>query len=438
MEDKAALAYKSWLDNLSEPAPEGVWNSIADELDIDQAWAGISEELDLDYVWRNVEMELPTETVLPGSVTSTAKFHKYFWIAAAIILLTLTTPISESPKQNPGAQSAASKENSGSTGKQTISPKDETYASSLKPKIEKKIAVAMDSLIDTNNSDRKKIDTEITELKEEAEISRHVLYNSLITSQPASESLTKMSIKALQPKYKHVFNPVDSVERSDLRQRSALIVNTPESDSLYETGRNVKWRFGIIGSIKNTWLINDETANGLKRSSLNHTKVTYGKEFGVTLQRSIGKRSFLQAEYYLNSEIGQDYQNYIDALYQSKNIRLQYQKLQIAYSRKILERGFMFSPHILGGFYASKLKIADVTIGGENGNVTKEYTPWDYGVLLGIETEFKLNDKLVIVPGIRTSYGFRNIFEGTSQITSYFNKTNTATIGFSVAVKYQY
>jgi hypothetical protein len=55
MEHRDIIAYNNWLENLDEPAPEGAWSSIADELDIADAWNGISESLDLDEVWQNIE-----------------------------------------------------------------------------------------------------------------------------------------------------------------------------------------------------------------------------------------------------------------------------------------------------------------------------------------------------------------------------------------------
>jgi hypothetical protein len=255
---------------------------------------------------------------------------------------------------------------------------------------------------------------------------------------PFSELPIQASIVVSVPNYDQATVSTDSTITSILIDQGAA-VKAREKDAVSEEAlRPARWRFGIIGSISNTWLLNNETTNGLKRSSLNSTIATFGKELGVSLDNRIGNRSFLRAEYYFNTETGQRYREYVNALYQEKTIQLRYQKLQLAYSWSVMRRPSLFQPCVFGGVYASKLKVADLTIGSENGSVTQEYNPWDFGVLFGIESEFQLNHKVVVVPGLRTSYGLQNVFEGTSQSPSYFNKTRTAAISFSLAIKYQY
>lgn len=448
MGDTWSSNYKKWLESLNEPAPDGVWNSISNALDIDDTWVEISNELDIDDVWRNIEVQLPAQNISPAPATHKRSTSSY-WIAATLILLTIfitnNEPLKVYSVVNTGiANISATDEDRSVEGQynactDTPTATQETDGSIplVVDKLPKQEYTATNRLSIQERKSRIQVGETLGQV-EKIFFNHTLAKQSTLPSWPFSELPTYASIDNYITNNDRVTVLSDSSIKSILTSEVAPLNNRDNDAASKGTSRSARWRFGIIGSINNTWLLNKETTNGLKRSALNSTVATFGKELGVTLDNRIGNRSFLRAEYYFNNETGQRYREYFNALYQEKTIQLQYQKLQLAYSWSVMRRPSLFQPFVFGGVYASKLRVADLTIGSENGIVTKEYNPWDFGVLFGVETEFNLNHKLIIVPGLRANYGLQNVFEGSMQTPSYFNKTKTAAIGFSVAVKYQY
>lgn len=453
MEKPDTIAYKTWVENLQEPAPEGAWNAIADQLDIDATWDNISETLDLDDVWQNVEAELPQ--AVPVS-TPGIRFPKLFWAAAALILLTLTTPVSDKIGDTNKQSQSEVKQSETKIVDQTdeitnnqpesivithnravtnsVNKKSSEIKSALKPRNQKTLTHAQ--VTDNNdvsnvlinqsgNNSAVVLASEPIVIPDDTTTQRSVLIPEALITKPVFLISQEADTLATEQK----------IEKDSLQ---TVIAKTETQDSVQNHEPNrAKWQIGVIGSIKNTWLINPETTNGLKRSSLNATRVTFGKEFGVTLQRSIGGASDIQFEYYFYSQIGQRYHEYINALYQTKDIRLRYQKFQVVYRTRIFRKYNAPALYALGGIRVSRLTLADTSIGDESQVVTQEYQPWDYGFILGGEAEFNLNKKLLLVSGLRASYGLRNIYLGTNQAPAEFNKTHTASLGLVLGLKYR-
>jgi hypothetical protein len=434
MGDKWSSSYKKWLESLDEPAPEGVWNSISNSLDIDDTWVRISEELDLDDVWQNIEFQLPAQNILHVPASHVRSKNSY-WLAAMLMLLMLFITNDEPLKMYSAVDSVIADKR---VTDSRVPDQNDALTDTLKRDVVESMPFVTDRLPGKKHIIADRLSNQERKAAGKVHDKHTMAKQPMLPVWPFSELPIQASIVVSVPNYDQATVSTDSTITSILIDQGAA-VKAREKDAVSEEAlRPARWRFGIIGSISNTWLLNNETTNGLKRSSLNSTIATFGKELGVSLDNRIGNRSFLRAEYYFNTETGQRYREYVNALYQEKTIQLRYQKLQLAYSWSVMRRPSLFQPCVFGGVYASKLKVADLTIGSENGSVTQEYNPWDFGVLFGIESEFQLNHKVVVVPGLRTSYGLQNVFEGTSQSPSYFNKTRTAAISFSLAIKYQY
>lgn len=436
MEQNNAIAYKTWIENLREPAPEGAWNAIADQLDIDATWDEIAESLDLDDVWRNIETELPAPVPASGQV----HVPKLLWVAAALVLFTLTTPVPDNlPVLQEQTQSSQIRDDNGIIIKPDAQPAGQAESqsevkmskeASRQPKAFERFA----SMLQPENRLLK------SSVGASADDPADLIAEPIIVA--VDSTATQNEPVILESKIGNIARtieqPADTVVivLNKVEPDSLTTVAQPKNSAQRKQVDRARWRIGLIGSLKNTWLINPETANGLKRSSLNDTRLTFGKEFGVTLQRSIGGAADIQVEYYFYSQIGQRYHEYINALYQTKDVRLNYQKFQVVYRMRVLQKVNAPALYAVGGIRVSRLTLADTSIGSESQEVTQEYRPWDYGFILGGEAEFKLSTKLLFVSGLRASYGLRNIYLGTNQAPAEFNKTHTASLGLMVGLKY--
>lgn len=419
MNDRISIAYKEWLNGLNESAPDGAWDAIADQLDIDQTWDAIQQELDLEEVWGNVQQELPVGPVMITDHTP-LRFSKFYWLVAIVILLTLTTPVPETENAKPIHTKISNQELVATSDHRSDHKEDEVSTTST---LKHSHAVPV-PLIEKEKNKNKNKTSGVAAIRAN-ETSR----NDQLTQEPrhlTQSPIVSQTLDTIPQLVEH-----KAVKKDSANQQFSETVNNSENQR-----KNAGWSIGAIGSINNTWLVNNQTKNGLKSYSLINTQLSYGKEFGVFVQRQLGDHSSLQGELYFYSEINQGYQEYINVLYQRRDTELKYLKLQLIYRTKAFAiRNLPI--YGLSGIHFSRLNSAHTSIGSDDVKITQQYTPWDYGLVMGVDTEILLRPNLWLIPGIRGSYGARNIYSGSVDSPSEFNKTHTASVGLSLAIKYR-
>jgi len=84
----------------------------------------------------------------------------------------------------------------------------------------------------------------------------------------------------------------------------------------------------------------------------------------------------------------------------------------------------------VGGAYISHLTTAYKTIGYSVFDVSADYDPIDYGLLLGYELEIKIREHLAVTPGIRIKCGIPNIFADQPEMPDDINSTRTGSLEF--------
>ena len=165
---------------------------------------------------------------------------------------------------------------------------------------------------------------------------------------------------------------------------------------------------GIVYGYKNTWLLNYETKNGLNPKKLGNTLLTFHQEMGILSTIAIKDHHFIGLEFLWRSETGQKYQQYINASYVDRNIKLNYLKLQAYY---IWDHRNIPGQTIIGG-YIARLNMAEEVQGKVKFSVSEKYRHSDYGLLLGYQFNIPLINRIIISPGVRVNYDFINIFKG--------------------------
>ncbi|MRS02934.1 hypothetical protein EG832_06880, partial [bacterium] len=97
--------------------------------------------------------------------------------------------------------------------------------------------------------------------------------------------------------------------------------NKSSGNGLSPAGRTFKtnrFSIGIALTEKNTWLLSQETINGLDRQDLSTTKATFLNDFGIILQYTANERWSFEGTTLLLSKTGQSYNQYIYGIYSSK------------------------------------------------------------------------------------------------------------------------
>ena len=190
---------------------------------------------------------------------------------------------------------------------------------------------------------------------------------------------------------------------------------------------------GFSYSYKNTWLLNYETKNGLNPTKLGNTLLTFHQDLGILSTVAIRGQHFIGLEFLWRSGTGQKYQQYINASYVDRNIKLDYVKLQAYY---IWDHRRIPGQTIIGG-YTAKLKLAEDTRGKVTFNVNDEYRNLDYGLLLGYQFNIPLKNRIFISPGFRVTCDFINIYEGYAEAFNPFKKTNNIAAGINLSISYR-
>lgn len=404
--DKFNIWYNKQLNQIDEEVDESLWGDIENELDFQETWNNISSRLD--------EKELQG---LP-LIKRRSFVKEVIGIAAGILMILATA-----------------KYISDHTGQVTVA----TGNTSLNTRyIRQKIKAI------TDNASRETIkgiyetgffnNTAYPYYSPDArEDERHMTGSVTISAGERTQSWTELEG---QPSITGYSLESERPEH-DLSYHTGYFKNRKFSDetSYKGNGSNVTGfkDAGIIFGYRNTWLFNHETFNGLNPSKLNNTLATYRQEFGVTTTLVLKSRINLGMEFFWSSEVGQKYQQYINASYMDRNIDLDYLKFQTFY---IWDQNNIPGEVLLGGYY-SILKAVKETQGGVSFNVKKNYSNFDYGLLFGYQLEMDIYNRLTLKPGLRFNYNMRNIFEGDNIVPAYMKKTNSFSAGFNLSVTYK-
>ncbi len=234
--------------------------------------------------------------------------------------------------------------------------------------------------------------------------------------------------------------PVDPLRTRELSigYPDGLIMNEITSGSGSELFSNNKRKLsiGIITMFKNTWLLNQETLDGLKSETLNTTVYEYFFDIGLSLNYRVKNTWSLQADGFFYSNTGQEYYEYIYGHYSNKQIILEYMTVALSVKHKFTgNERFLYrsSINLLAGGYMSFLRTANQKINSDLNNIESQYSKIDFGVRLGSEIELPLSGHLSIAPGLFLSLGIPNISKSIGKIPGTLLNTRNGSAGFNLA-----
>ncbi len=195
-----------------------------------------------------------------------------------------------------------------------------------------------------------------------------------------------------------------------------------------------EFTIGLSGHFANTWLLNTKTIEGLKRSDLTDTGVSFGQNLGFRAGTNLGEKSALRLEWYFLSQSRQRYNEYVNGKYVSTSLNLDYHNLALVWQ---YQPGVHGSPHqIAAGLYAGSLRRANKQLDVTLVNVSAEYAKLDYGFILGYEYVFPLKPGLSFGTGVYAKYGLNNVFSGNESVPAYLNHTQNAALMLSFSLNH--
>ena len=404
--DRFNTWYNKWLGRIDEEADESLWDEIEDELDFRETWQNISGRLDKIDI-----------SVKP--LTQKKSYLKEIIGIAAGVLLVLGTAKYISDRSPEIPVSAAIALNGRHTDQMVKSITDNALGQT-------------GSGITVTGLPGRRVHPELLPAERDFDYQG----TGQIRVADGDRPTGRTGLAANQPltAYPLDNNNMPEMVLADYPGYLPVLHDLPDNISQSGGNRNLIGfkDAGLVFGYKNTWLLNHETFNGLNPSRLNNALPTYRQEVGAATTMVLNRRTAFGMEFFWRSEIGQNYQQYINASYIDRKINLDYLKFQTFY---LWDPRRVAGEFLLGGYY-SILKTGKETRGEDTFNIRQDYSDTDYGVLLGYQLNINVQDRLVVKPGLRFNYNMRNIFEGDNIVPSHLKKTNSISAGFNIAVAY--
>ncbi len=375
--------YKSKIESHPEDPPEVVWDSIQDELDMEQVWTRL--EAGLDQRQRKKALLI-------------------FSMAASLtLMITIGSIFFFTTKSQPEIASL-----------ETLSPAEPHTPPSLhqlQPVPEKLQPLeGVFALSEIKYPLTGKIQKETTE---------HPAISVSDLFSPAHKEIQSLT--------------VETHSRENLSEnptQSSLI-----AEILEPVGKGQFFFIGFTGQLANTWMLNQKTRQGLNPEELTHTNLSFGKNFGILAGTRINERMSLQEEFYFVSQKRQGYNEYLNGQFVSSRLELDYSTLSLLIKYRITEN----SPHfVAAGIYGSSLNNASQKIDSQLTDVRSEYNSMDYGLVAGYEYQYPIYGNWYLGAGLFFRYGVKNIFSGNEMIPDYLNRTQNAAFNASFSLNYAF
>lgn len=394
MDEQELIAkYRKQLESSNEEAPEGLWNDIANSLDIDDVWNNIAAELDSEKRTRPVT------------------WINTYW--AASILLFISLGIS-------GLWFINQKNNYGS--KITAPPSSTTHKNIISKTLHGQ------SPIVTNHFNTKSKSQHTDNSSNGRVLNKN--YNLI-----SYENVTKdLNIDNQRPGITNIKKIVPlkaTITTIETLHSQQLII--AQTDVVSPRQRFNNLYIGITSAVKNTWLYSEETINGLNKNNLTTPELNIYLDFGINFMYEFGPRWRAEGNVFFKSRTGQSYKKYLYGRYINKDISLNYTQVElsakyISSKRWIKSTAFNFT-NAFGLYYSTLNSVFE-------SSAFSRYNNKDYGIVLGNNIDILLANRIILSPGYRIKWGITNIYAGETNIPASFNNTHNASLEFRFTIYY--
>jgi len=437
MEKDFLKQYKNKFNQLNSTPPDDAWENIANDLDIDEVWQGVDAELN-KRDRRN------------SAVKITATLALFVSLGGGLFLLT-NKNVEKNKKQTVSQNTVASdlkeektKEEdilsdgatttsalgavSKSTGKNNLSITETKLNNGLKQKGENFVVVNSRK----NNGNSKSLTPEYDVLTP---------LNNTGNSDNAINRATEknMLMATIAPLFAQL--TTNNIDITD------SLIHQKINDSVYRGANKFEatdahsFIVGIAFANANTWLLNNDTYNGLKAGTLSRTVFSYGKSYTVLIGYNLSNKYCLQTEWVINNTHHQKYVDYKQGHEVSRDLKVDYTQLNVLMKKK--NEAYHFgnklktSFNFLAGLNYSYVKSFTEQTDESVNSIKNDYRNNQYNLILGLEYQVFIRQSWIVSSGIRTNIGLQNIYKGTSTVPSGFNKTYDSSLGLNVGISYQ-
>jgi hypothetical protein len=428
--------YRSQVESRNETPPESCWNEISSQLDIEETWDSISVELDkvmpLTADSEGIRVE-KNETVHSGPALILSFLVLVFLFIMTDTRIQNLIPSDNKPfiLQSQAPLSAKSEqqlkeadtESDVITGKKSVINNE---ANLLSPSL----IIHEPYIIPVSDPSEQISKNRIPRIKS-------YTTDGLITDKSQHRPIIP-DISLVSPPDQQMLQPdtglisqltVQDSGTPQLNNNLPVITIPPESGKMQNINR---FAAGISFIEKNTWMINQETVDGLDKQSLSTTKAQFLSDFGILVRFNLNEKWAFEGSSFLLSRTGQSYNLFLNGIYITKIYKLKYYSFEMS-ARYALYKfpGFNFiKSYLVAGPYVSFLNSASKTINNSLSDISSDYNPTDYGLVIGSDLEIRILKRLSVAPGIRIKYGIPNIFADQPGMPGELHSTKNASLDF--------
>ncbi len=444
--DKISEIYQKEVDELLDNRSDfNLMETLSNE-ELDEIWEEISTETDIEEVWKNISSDL--DALIPADSGSGILIKS---IAAVLVILLGVIPVSKTSLISGADEAHNLTEASQDEQPEMHKTENNTFYFQEKGGIKGNISTEARSSyneIELANSDIiEKVGESRPVQIAPIQVSNDIDFNVLAVRGKDDTNLfiytEEIPFEKFHSSTALLYENLEEIRLSSKTYLNSLKLKDRATNyglSLPPDG-GARFSAGFTTLIRNTWLLNHETYNGLKSESLNTTEIVFFPDVALSLNYSLNRTWSFQADGFLCSNTGQDYFDYIYGQYSRKSITLSYSTIALSVKYRMTSGRILAnrsSVNFLAGAYMSFLHQAHQKINTELENIRPHYLNQDLGVRAGGEFEFYLTDRVSLAPGLFISLGIPNIYRGDSYIPGFLRRTHNGSVAFQFAFYYHY
>lgn len=417
--------YKQIIESGNETPPEDIWENISNELDLQVVWSNVRTRLNYKEEKKRRRVSLVWCFFIIG-----------FFFTGTLIWFSLDSTMSgtglAANKSKITSEIAGHKNNNHSGNNHALNASRQ-LAYKLKP-----YTVSLNTVYDiaiTVKAIGKKAKT--------SAIQGNVFQNNLIeTSQEPNreeiinlgETIEKICITSIPCGIINIFSG-DTAELIE-----PMLISQSIKDSVKEKRNIDKFYLGGAFAIQNPWLLNHSTYNTFSKSSINESVLGLGVCYGISMLYYFKPNWAFSGNLFIQSRYGQTYNNYNNGTYENKKIRLNYKQLNLCAVKgkeiQFKNKNFkMFSGPSMGVNF-KHLTNANEKINDKESNTAEHYSRYDFGLLLGYESNLHIKRKWIFTFSLNGDFGLNNIYRGNGVEPKTFNQTHNSSLRLTCGMMY--
>jgi hypothetical protein len=437
--------YRNKVESRKETPPEICWDEISTQLDIEETWDSVSMELD-------IALPLNNDLIQTSADTNLFIFTRVaILIPPLVLILLLMFSDIRTTTLNPPAISAADVNKNPADQSVILQNSEKKLPESEQPAKKTKavsriILNQVPKNIEAGNSLPEPVKIHAAETIPVNVASAPEPEIELPAPPSHGDATAALTDRNTSSSVVPVFCPPDQLilQSAGLMPYTAVqpVPGTGEmtgnilaGNRLLLPGRKFRlnrFSVGISLTEKNTWLMSQETFDGFDSQELNTTKAKFLNDFGIILRYTLSERWSFEGSSFLLSKTGQSYKQYLNGIYSTKIYELKYVSLEMSarYAMpRLLNINNVRSYSVAGG-YISHLSSAHETINQSLSDISPDYDPIDYGIVLGYELEIVIINRFAVTPGLRIKCGIPNIYADQPGIPDELQSTRNASLEF--------